>query len=458
MNYTISKILHGNSCFFRLKPKLSIPHATSFLIIAVLFICFLCQSAVANEEKVLRESIGKVVVLIGDVTVVRHSGLSEPLKKGASLYVGDLIETGSAGHVHIKFIDEGAVSVRLKSRLRIEEYIYNEKFPKKSAIRFTLEKGVVRSISGKATKAAHERYRLNTPVAALGVLGTDYTVKASENKILVAVYSGGVAVAPLGYNCLAESLGVCAGATQLTKEMGDLVLLYRSGEQQVQLKALSEAWEGNGVIDVEQVPEVELLNSTDSPVEDRLAEREQLGEGLGDAAGNQRELSGALQWGRWWNEPLSGDEFSAPYDEARQGRKITVGNQRFGLFRDAETSFQLMPKQGAFSFDLVRSFVYFFDAEAVKGSSPTIGSLDSGRLDIDFTNNSFTTELDLSHSEAGKTTLGVNGSIRDNGIFSAKNATSSVAAALTGDGREVGLLFEHKINKGIFRGISDWTR
>jgi len=425
---------------------------------AILFICLSCQSAVANERAVTVESIGKVVVLIGDVSVVRSAGLSEPLKKGSLLYVGDLIETGSAGHVHIKFIDEGVVSVRLNSRLRIEEYIYNEKKPKKSAIRFTLEKGVVRSISGKATKAAHDRYRLNTPVAALGVLGTDYTVKASDNEILVAVYSGGVAVAPLGYNCLATSLGVCAGATQLTKEMGDLVLLYRSGEQQVQLKSLSEAWGSDGATDVEPLPEVDLLNSTDSPMEDQLAEREQLGEGLGGDAGSQRELSGALQWGRWWNEPLSGDGLGVPYSEARDGRKITVGNQRFGLFRDADTSFQLMPKQGVFSFDLVRSFVYFFDADAVNGSSPTLGHLDGGTLDIDFTNNSFSTELNLSHAEAGKSSLGVSGGIRDKGVFSAKNATSSVAGALTGDGKEVGLLFEHKINKGTFRGISDWAR
>jgi len=425
----------------------------------ILFIYLSCQSTAVNGGEVtVVESIGKVAVLIGDASVIRHAGLSEPLKKGSLLYVGDLIETGSAGHVHIKFIDEGVVSVRLNSRLRIEEYIYNEKIPKKSAIRFTLEKGVVRSISGKATKAAHDRYRLNTPVAALGVLGTDYTVKASENEILVAVYSGGVAVAPLGYNCLATSLGVCAGATRLTKDMGDLVLLYRSGEQQVQLKSLSETWESNGAIDVEKLPEVELLNSTDSPVEDQLAEREQLGEGLGSDAENQRELSGALQWGRWWSEALSGDGLSVSYNEARDGRKVTVGNQRFGLFRDAETSFQLMPKQGVFSFDLVRSFVYFFDAEAVNGSGPTLGNLDGGMLDIDFTNNSFTTELNLSHAEAGKSNLGVSGDIRDNGVFSAKNATSSVAGALTGDGKEIGLLFEHKINKGTFRGISDWAR
>ncbi|MEW5057702.1 MAG: FecR family protein [Cycloclasticus sp.] len=435
-------------------------HRVNSMAYGLLSLVLLCWSSmlIAEGETLKSPSvIGHVVLQIGHASVVHSSGSKEILKRGWPLSVGDLIETRAGGHVHIKFIDEAVISIRPESRLRIEEYKYDTQSPEKSAIRFTLDKGVMRSISGKATAAAHDRYRLNTPVAALGVLGTDYVVRANEGEIWVAVYSGGIAVAPLGGDCLAASLGVCDGATHLTKDMGNLVLSYKLGEQQVQLKSLTGALDEEGAVEIDPVPEVQLLNSTEAPIEEPLAEREQLGEELGMGI-EQRELSGDLKWGRWWGDALTGDEISKPYAEAKIGRSITVGSSRFGLFRNTAIAFQLMPQQGVFNFDLVQSFVSFFDASAAAGTTPTQGKLQSGVLEIDFTEDTFSTHLNLTHPVAGGATLDVKGSIGGDGVFSSSNASSSVAGALTEDGKEAGLLFEHKINSGTFKGISDWAR
>jgi len=435
-------------------------HRVENMVYGLLCLVFLCWSPMLIAEGgALKNTsvIGQVVLQIGRASVVHSSGSKETLKRGGSLSVGDLIETRAGGHVHIQFIDEGVISIRPESRLRIEEYKYDTQSPERSAIRFTLDKGVIRSISGKATEAAHDRYRLNTPVAALGVLGTDYVVRATEGEIWVAVYSGGVAVAPLGGDCLAANLGVCDGATHLTKDMGSLVLLYKIGDRQVQLKALTEALDEDGAVEIDPVPEVQLLNSTETPIEEPLAEREQLGEELGVGI-EPRELSGNLKWGRWWGDELTGDDISESYTEAKSGRSVTVGDSRFGLFRNAATPFQLVPQQGVFNFDLVQSFVSFFDASAAAGTTPTQGRLQSGVLEIDFTEYTFSTHLNLTHPVAGGATLDVTGNIGGDGVFSSSNATSSVAGALTEDGREAGVLFEHKISKGTFKGISDWAR
>lgn len=429
---------------------------TSYTLMALLLSA--CFQLIAAENRAINSSdVGRVTLLIGKAFVTHSNGLKEPLQKNSPVYVGDFIETQSGSHVHVKFIDDAAVSVRPKSQLHIQLYTYDQQSPEKSAIRFTLEKGIMRSISGKATEAAHERYRLNTPVAALGVLGTDYVVKTNEDEIWVAVYSGGVAVKPLGDDCLVVGLGVCDGATRLTKDMGDYVLSYRAGDQQVRLKSLAGTLDEEKAIETDVVPEVQILKSTDSPVEEQLAEREQLGEDL-NVVIEKKELSGALAWGRWWSDPLAGDQMSVSYADAKNGREITIGNSRFGLFRDTATAFQLMPQQGVFNFNLIQSFVYFFDNNSADGIGPTQGVLKNGSLEIDFAQDTFSTHLNLNHSAVGDASLHVQGAIEKHGVFASRNETSSVAGALTGDGKEAGLLFQHRVNSGVFKGISDWAR
>lgn len=43
-----------------------------------------------------------------------------------------------------------------------------------SLVRFRLDRGVARAISGAAAEGARERFRLNTPLVAIGVRGTDF--------------------------------------------------------------------------------------------------------------------------------------------------------------------------------------------------------------------------------------------------------------------------------------------
>jgi len=418
----------------------------------LMLLCSSFQLLAEGRGVPVEASIGDVVLLIGEVNITHAGGVHGPLQRGDKIQVGDLVETSLGGHVHIRFVDGGVVSVRPESRLRIELYKYDEESPKKSAIRFSLEKGVVRSISGKATEAAHERYRLNTPIAALGVLGTDYVVRVSDSETWVAVYSGGVAVAPLSQSCLATGLGVCEGATRLTKGMGNLVLLYRSGDKRVELKSLTSKLEESAEQGPAKEPDVQQIDASDAPIEERLIERISLDESI-----RSRELSGALRWGRWWSEPLAGDDISQSYAQARNGKEITVGDLRFGLFRNTARSFHLPPQQGVYKFNLIRSYVYF-TADSLVSSQPTQGKVDGGTLNVDFLQDTFSTHLDLSHPEVGATSLDAAGRIGNNGIFSSKNSTSRVAGALTEDGLEAGMLFERRVNNGVFKGISDWRR
>jgi hypothetical protein len=63
--------------------------------------------------------------------------LQPPLAaRHATIRVGDHIETQAGGHVHLKFVDGGLLSVRPASRLYIESYSYSAQRPEQGAIKF----------------------------------------------------------------------------------------------------------------------------------------------------------------------------------------------------------------------------------------------------------------------------------------------------------------------------------
>ncbi|MDD2759956.1 MAG: FecR domain-containing protein, partial [Methylomonas sp.] len=168
--------------------------------------------------------VGQVTLVIGQAQAIAADGKERSLGRSDWVYAGETIQTQAGGHVHLRFIDDGTLSLRPNSRLLIELYHYDQQQPKNSAIRLSLQVGVVRSISGKATEAAHERFRLNTPITAIGVLGTDFVVRAEAEKMWAGVYSGAIAIAPLTEHCMADGLGACAGATHLSETMGSVML------------------------------------------------------------------------------------------------------------------------------------------------------------------------------------------------------------------------------------------
>ena len=147
--------------------------------------------------------VGKVTLLIGDtrVTGPMRSGMIR-LKSGADVYPGDIVVTRASGHAHLRFIDGALMSIRPSSRLTIQEYNYDPQTPTNNRVSFTLEEGVARSISGKAAKDARENFRMNTPVAAIGVRGTDFIVQTGSERTRALVTEGGIVLSGLDTACI----------------------------------------------------------------------------------------------------------------------------------------------------------------------------------------------------------------------------------------------------------------
>ena len=195
------------------------PAIQTLLVSAIAVLCWLPLFALAGEGEAdgAHAAIGEVSLVLGKALIRSDDGSRSDVSRGMVISVGDEIETRANGHVHIRFIDNALVSVRPNSRLSIDRYEFDASRPERSAVKFSLSDGVTRAISGEAAKAARDRFRLNTPVAAIGVRGTDFVVGAIKGATRALVNEGAISMAPYSEACSVEAFGPClANALELS--------------------------------------------------------------------------------------------------------------------------------------------------------------------------------------------------------------------------------------------------
>ena len=185
--------------------------------------------------------VGEVTLHIGQAVIVSPVGESQTIQRGTRIRAGDRIETAEGGHVHIRFVDGALISVRPTSRLVVENYQYNPLDVARSLVRFRLDKGITRAISGAAAEGAKDRFRLNTPLVAIGVRGTDFVVSTQAGETFATVNQGAIVMAPFGAGCLQQSSGPCSSTTAklLSADMGNMLVEFKTNLAQPELRMLN---------------------------------------------------------------------------------------------------------------------------------------------------------------------------------------------------------------------------
>lgn len=421
--------------------------------------------------------VGEVTLLIGEAHLVRVNGAAKPLRTGDVIEVGDRIETSGSGHVFLRFIDRGAVSLRPGSVLEVQAYRFDEARPQNSEVRLKMEQGTGRSVSGAATRLDKSRFRMNTPIAAIGVRGTDFIVQTDATRTRATVAEGAIVIGPLGPQCAGQPVDACAGAPlrYLSADMGRVVAEMRAGDSNASL-----------------VPAAPGMISTGYRLrlaaEARAAETAALNAGLRsaepDAPGHQRHLDDKaaellaeislpkpepeaeplpppvvkqLAWGRWTFSPAASDTVSVPYSVASIDRHITVANDQVGLFRadDPANPKKLLPESldARVEFRLSRGQASYESPAGVQAAA-----INGGTLVLDFAQRTFATALALSAAGGTATELRAAGDVRPDGTFAMRDALQRVAGAVSLDGREAGYLFERAADGGLFKGTTLWGR
>lgn len=146
-----------------------------------------CTTAIAA-------SAGQITLLTGRATAASPEGTIRNLNKGDSVYSREFVSTSNNSFVNIKFADGGAVLIKPNSRFHIEQFSYagaaSKTDPVKPGVKpesaqrrvagstafFRLLKGGFRAVSGLIGKRDRNEYRVSTPVATIGIRGTDYEI------------------------------------------------------------------------------------------------------------------------------------------------------------------------------------------------------------------------------------------------------------------------------------------
>ena len=116
----------------------------------------------------------------GEVMAI-SANVERSLTQGDPVYVEDQVITGDKSFAMLQFIDGAIVTVRPHSKIIIEQYVFNG--GDEDAALLNLMEGGLRIITGAITKSRPESYKVKTPVALMGVRGTEFAIMLCDGQI-----------------------------------------------------------------------------------------------------------------------------------------------------------------------------------------------------------------------------------------------------------------------------------
>jgi hypothetical protein len=349
--------------------------------------------------------------------------------------------------------------------------------PSNNRIKFQLSQGVARSISGAAVKQSRQNFRFNTPVAAIGVRGTDFTVFTDAQTTRVAVVSGGVVVSGFGAGCTEQGMGPC--------EVSSKRELFAGQESQVlqvsRGQAVPQLLRGGSLL-----PDASAPPRADEPVNTSAnSTSTKVATSLGSANVNQdpnlaplkltaldQQLNPlpvvppAIVWGRW--QPLLDNPAEISLSSLSTANQLVGTNIYFALLRNKDKQW-VSPAEGAASFSLQSSMVVV-QANGVGAVFPA--TLENGKLAVNFMNSSFTTQFDLltqgqriaRHAEGAVLKDGTFGNVSQ---FWGNNSMQVQGVLAQNPGLSGAYLFQSRLDDGqgtgplagqLASGITTWTK
>lgn len=408
--------------------------------------------------------IGSAVFVTGDAQLVGTDGTARVLRIGTALRAGERVVTGTDTWVHLRMVDRAFVALRPHSSFVVARYDFDAAHPQTSNIRLQLDEGNARTVSGQGGEAARDRYRFGTPVAAIGLRGTDYTVRTTGDSTRVSVARGAVIVTPLGEGCSADSLGPCR--TLASRELSaGLPHAYLEVSTRNPLPVLitpeqdpaGAAGQNPSAAPEEprsgRSPPSSSASTSAETISDVNADRV-----LGSAGGTSAYppdvtapgADVALVWGRW-SRYAKGDG-SPSLVALLSGRDVLFGNEVFGLLRNhGELS---LPAQGVADFRLGASEAY-----AVRNGVAGAASVLGGELSIDFRQREFRTGLAVRYDGALES-LYAEGIVNAQGMLTSDRGRwpMTVRGGLEHDLGSAAYLFDKPISGGSLLGAVRWTR
>ena len=141
-------------------------HIIKKALYSLFLILFLSPSVFASD------AIGKVVLVQGQ-PIVERGEQHLLLSRNTPLYEGDILITPIGSKLLLRLKDKTTISLAGNSLFSLDEYKFtNNKQP--SSVRFKMTKGAFRALTGLIGKQKDPQFTVHTPIATIGVRGTEF--------------------------------------------------------------------------------------------------------------------------------------------------------------------------------------------------------------------------------------------------------------------------------------------
>ena len=396
---------------------------------------------------------GKIIFVAGNATAGEAAA-----REGGAVQEGQLLSTGADGFIYVKTVDSGLFILRPNTRARIVTYHIDQQNPANTRIKLELLSGVVRSKSGQAVKLARQNFRFNTPVAAIGVRGTDFTVFTDDDTSRVAVISGGVVVSGFTGACRPEGAGPCEGeaSRELSAAHRGRLVQVRRGQAAAQVlesnlmapdqvspprsdEPLARSGDSAPSVGVEVkknaglAPVIEKVvnqpvpgTGTEPPPPEQQAPPPVTSVPLPDPVPPVDPIvvlpevpivlpqlpERAIVWGRWQVVAGLPPDFNLP--QAKEQNDLLAVNGNYALLRSQGPDAFVAPNNGRIGFALKNSEAFVYTNYSPTFRIETPAKLTNGALAVDFGDKSFSTSAQLtsgleSFNLRGAGTVGADG-------------------------------------------------
>jgi hypothetical protein len=433
---------------------------------------------------------GKVIFTAGKAEIAGTAAA-----EGASVQEGQMLSTGGDGFLYVKTVDNGLFILRPNTQARIATYHVDTQHPQNTQVKLELLSGVARSKSGNAVKLARQNFRFNTPVAAIGVRGTDFTVFTDNETSRVAVLSGAIVMSGFAGACRPEGAGPCEGS--LSRELsaaqrGQLLQVQRGqpapkllessplSPDQVSPPRADEplahgAGSGGGAntvtgqpnLDAEKAASLNNVIGKVTPPEvppvvppDVPPVVTPPSDPVDVPIGGPQQAGRDIIWGRWTVVAGLPPKFNLPNVKAENEWVAQDGD--YVLLRTSGKDY-VAPNNGSIGFKLADSEAFIYTNYTPTYRTESKATLTNGALNVDFGSKSFSTSLDLV-SDAGQTTkLQASGAVAADGRLYGDAAGSragymNVQGLLSNvDGGKAAYIFDSRLDdKRTVNGVTSW--
>lgn len=170
------------------------------MVMATLAILFLAPATAQEKTRV-----GLVNRVQADVQI-KSGGNSSKAAIGTPVHLDDEIETGPGARLEVTLKDNTKLTLGENARMIVDTFVYNPNEDKAEFSSFI--KGAFRFVTGRIADAKTKTVEVRTPVATMGIRGTDFWGGPIDGNIGIFLLSGEIVVRTQGGEVVLDRSGL----------------------------------------------------------------------------------------------------------------------------------------------------------------------------------------------------------------------------------------------------------